>query len=88
MTESVTAQKVSKSFGYYGRLALAAPVKITNHGHDNLVLLSHAEYERLKRRDREVLQMSDFTSVDRDLIATSTVSSAAHEYDDEVEPKQ
>lgn len=86
MAESVTAQKISKSFGYYGRLALAAPVKITNHGRDNLVLLSHHEYERLKRHDRETLHLSQFTDEDRASIATAKAPQAAHEYDFEAEP--
>jgi PHD/YefM family antitoxin component YafN of YafNO toxin-antitoxin module len=40
------------------RQALVAPLTITHHGHDSLVLMSAAEYQRLKRRDREVFTLT------------------------------
>ena len=88
MPESVTAQKVSKSFGHYSRLALAAPVKITHHGQDNLVLLSHREYERLKRRDREALRLEQFSDADRAAVSASRAAPISRQFDDEVEPRQ
>ena len=52
MTHVASSAEVSKSFGRFGRQALQEPVTITHHGVPSLVLLSHAEYERLKSRDR------------------------------------
>ncbi len=51
---TITSTEFQRRFGQYREAALREPVSITNHGHDSLVLLSAAEYRRLKRRDREV----------------------------------
>jgi PHD/YefM family antitoxin component YafN of YafNO toxin-antitoxin module len=59
MPQTVSSVEVSKSFGRISRQALEAPVTITHHGHDSLVLLSHAEYQRLKKRDREVFTLAE-----------------------------
>ena len=48
----------------YGRLtdqALSEPLTITRNGRDRLVVLSVEEYERMKRRDRVVLGIDEFT---------------------------
>jgi PHD/YefM family antitoxin component YafN of YafNO toxin-antitoxin module len=50
----ITAAEFQKSPGTHSDAALQAPVAITKHGRDHLVLLSAKEYERLKRRDRGV----------------------------------
>jgi len=39
-------------------------VKITIHGRDSLVLLSADEYLRLKRRDRDVLHVSELSDAE------------------------
>jgi len=41
--------------------ALAEPVTITKDGRDRLVVISADEYARLKRRDRRVVKLEDFT---------------------------
>ena len=53
---SVTSAELIRKFGRYRDMAQREPVTITNHGRDSLVLLSNEEYQRLKRRDREVLR--------------------------------
>ena len=83
MTHSVSSVEASKSFGRISRQALEAPLTITHHGHDSLVLMSHAEYQRLKSRDREVLTLSDFTDDDRAAVAAARTSSEAAQFDDE-----
>jgi hypothetical protein len=85
MSHTATAVEVSKSFGYFSRQALQGPVTITNHGHASLVLLSHAEYERLKRRDRAVLTLADFTHDDRAAVAASVAPDDARSFDHEVD---
>ncbi|PBN42947.1 type II toxin-antitoxin system Phd/YefM family antitoxin [Sphingobium sp. D43FB] len=52
MPRSVSSVEASKSFGRISRLALEALLTITHHGRDSLVLMSAAEYQRLKSRDR------------------------------------
>lgn len=71
MLHTASSAEVSKSFGRFSRQALQEPVTITHHGVPSLVLLSRAEYERLKSRDREVLTLTDFTEDDRAAIAAS-----------------
>lgn len=46
---------------------------ITREGRDGLVLLSAAEYDRLKRRDRRVVRLEDFTEEEMALIAKAEV---------------
>ena len=41
--------------------ALTEPATITRNGRDRLVLMSLDEYDRLKRRDRQVVRLEDFT---------------------------
>jgi PHD/YefM family antitoxin component YafN of YafNO toxin-antitoxin module len=84
MTETASSVEVSKAFGRYSRNALQAPLTITHHGNPSLVLLSVTEYERLKRRDREVLTMADFSDEDRAAVAASRAPVEAEKFDDEV----
>lgn len=84
MPQSVSSVEASKSFGRISRQALAAPLTITHHGHDSLVLMSAAEYQRLKSRDREVLALGDFTEQDRAAIAGSRAPAEAAEFDGEL----
>jgi PHD/YefM family antitoxin component YafN of YafNO toxin-antitoxin module len=49
--------------------ALTEPVTITKNGRDRLVLLSAEEYARLKRRDRRVVRLEDFTDEEMALMA-------------------
>ena len=84
MPQSVSSVEVSKAFGRISRQALQAPLTITHHGHDSLVLMSHAEYQRLKRRDREVLDLDDFTDEDNTAIAAASAPAEASEFDNEL----
>jgi PHD/YefM family antitoxin component YafN of YafNO toxin-antitoxin module len=84
MAHSVSSVEASKSFGRISRQALESPLTITHHGHDSLVLMSHAEYMRLKSRDRAVLSLSDFTEEDREAIAAARPAAEAANFDDEL----
>lgn len=84
MPQSVSSVEASKSFGRISRQALEAPLTITHHGHDSLVLMSAAEYQRLKSRDRAVLALADFTDEDRAAIAASRAPAEAANFDDEL----
>jgi hypothetical protein len=85
MSHRPTAVEVSKAFGHFSRQALQEPVTITNHGHANLVLLSRAKYERLRRCDRAVLTFADFTLDDRAAVAASVAPDEARSFDHEVD---
>lgn len=84
MSQSVSSVEVSKAFGRISRRALEAPITITHHGHDSLVLMSHAEYQRLKSRDREALALGDFTDEDRAEIVASCTPGLSANFDDEL----
>jgi PHD/YefM family antitoxin component YafN of YafNO toxin-antitoxin module len=56
---TVSAKEVASRFGYYTDEALLHPVGIQRHGTTRVVMLSLKEYERLLRRDRQVLLVKD-----------------------------
>jgi len=56
---TVPAAEVQRKFGYYTDEAMLQPVGIQRHGTTRLVMISAAEYERLKRRDRQSILAKD-----------------------------
>jgi len=70
---------LQKQFGTGADKALTEPVIITRNGRDRLVLMSVEEYERLKRRDRRVVRLEDFTDEEMALTAGADVP-AEHAY--------
>ena len=56
MTEvlRVTSTEFSKEVSRYQDAALSQPVVVTRDGRDQTVMISAEEYQRLKRRDRQV----------------------------------
>jgi PHD/YefM family antitoxin component YafN of YafNO toxin-antitoxin module len=65
-------------------MAIAAPVTITCNGRDRLVIMSMEEYSRLKRRDRRVMRLEDFTEEDMDAIRKAKPRAKAAAFDHEV----
>ncbi len=59
---TVSAKDFQRQPGRYQRLAQAQPVTITAHGEPSLVIMSVREYERLKRRDRQVLVVDELSA--------------------------
>lgn len=55
----VSAKEVASKFGFYTDEAMLHPVGIQRHGTTRVVMLSLNEYERLKRRDRQVIRTED-----------------------------
>jgi prevent-host-death family protein len=60
----ISSVEFQRNFGRYQDTALTEPVTVMHHGRDRTVLISAEEYRRLKRRDREVLGLHDFTDAD------------------------
>lgn len=85
MPHSVSSVEASKAFGRISRQALVSPLTITHHGHDSLVLLSHAEYQRLKRRDREVYALADIPEDIAEGVRAAAPPAEASVFDNEVE---
>lgn len=50
----VSASEFQQAFGALSDKARREPVVITKHGRDSLVVMSAEEWQRLKRRDRQV----------------------------------
>jgi PHD/YefM family antitoxin component YafN of YafNO toxin-antitoxin module len=57
----VTSTEFSKEVGRYQDSALTQPVVITRNGRDRTVMISSEEYQRLKRRDREVFATGELS---------------------------
>ncbi len=83
----ISAGEFQRNSGYVQDLALVEPVTITNNGRDRLVMMGVEEYHRLKRRDRQVMTLDDFT--DEDIAALEKVRAPAEAaaFNDEVESR-
>jgi len=60
-TVTVTSAEFHRNIGTYQDIALTKPVTITKNGRERTVLISAAEYARLKRRDRQVIAAGELT---------------------------
>jgi prevent-host-death family protein len=78
----ISSTEFGKEVGRYQDAALTQPVVVTRNGRDRTVMISAEEYRRLKRRDRRVVSIEDFTDEDIALIAQSEVP-PGYEYLDE-----
>ena len=81
----ISSVEFQKNFGRYQDAALTAPVTVTRNGRDRIVLVSVEEYQRLKRRDRQVMSILDFTDADIAAIKESKPIAEASQFDDELE---
>lgn len=82
MTEpmvTVPAKEVASKFGYYTDEAMLHPVGIQRHGTTRVVMLSLKEYERLLRRDRQVLLVKDLDDETLDAIRNAEPSERSKE---------
>ena len=57
----VSSAEFQRNIGRYQDMAMTQPVFVTRNGRDRTVTMSIEEYRRLKRRDRQVLRLEDFT---------------------------
>lgn len=83
-THTAEATDVQRRFAFWKRKAQQSPVIVRNHGQDEIVMLSADEYNRLKRRDREVLSLDDFTDEDIAEIKKAKVPGAHAHLDEEL----
>ncbi|TCZ53903.1 type II toxin-antitoxin system Phd/YefM family antitoxin [Roseicella aquatilis] len=87
MTEpmlKVPAAEAQRNFGLYQDKALTQPVAITRNGRPRTVLISIEEYERLKRRDRQVMRTEDMSQDLADAIMAAEPPEASKQFDHEV----
>ena len=55
----ISATEFGKEVGRYQDAAMTQPVIVTRNGRDRTVMISADEYQRLKRRDRQVFDTAD-----------------------------
>ena len=82
----VSAADFQRNIGRYQDMALRNPVAVTRNGRESCVLISTEEYRRLKRRDREVLGLDDFTDADITALEQSRPPVESAAFDDELKP--
>jgi prevent-host-death family protein len=82
----VSAAEFQRNIGRYQDLALRQPVAVTRNGRESTVMISADEYRRLKRRDREVLGLEDFTDNDLAALEAARAPDAAKAFDHELKP--
>lgn len=82
----VSAAEFQRNIGRYQDVALRQPVAVTRNGRDSTVLISTEEYARLKRRDRDVLGLEDFTDADIAALEESRPAAQSAAFDSELKP--
>ena len=80
----VSSTEFGKEVGRYQDAALSQPVIVTRNGRDRTVTISIEEYHRLKRRDREVLSIDDFTDADIEAVRRAEPSKEAEAFNHEL----
>ncbi|MEI9853143.1 MAG: type II toxin-antitoxin system prevent-host-death family antitoxin [Sphingomonas sp.] len=81
----MTAAELQRQFGRVRSLALREPVIVTNHGREDLVVLSAHEYDRLKRRDRQAIRATEMPEADLALLDSAEIPPEAGAFDHETE---
>ena len=80
----ISSTEFGKEVGRYQDAALSQPVIVTRNGRDRTVTISIEEYHRLKRRDREVLSIDDFTDADIEAVRRAEPSKEAEAFNHEL----
>ena len=75
--------EVAKRFGAISQIVQSEPVCVESHGRPQMVMLSPAEYERLRRQDRRVYATSELPASLRAAIAAARPSAEAATFNDE-----
>lgn len=81
---SISSAEFQRAFGRYREAALKAPVTITNHGRDSLVLMAIDEYQRLKARDRVAMRIEDLDEETFRAITEQELPADLARFDDEM----
>lgn len=79
--QTVPAREVASRFGFYTDEAMLHPVGIQRHGTTRVVMISLNEYERLLRRDRQVLLTKDLDDDTLDAILNADIPEEARRLD-------
>ncbi len=80
----VPAAEFQRHIGHYQDVALTQPVAVTRNGRERTVMISAEEFHRLKRRDRQVLTLADFTGADIAALEATRAPEASKAFDREL----
>ena len=80
----VPAGEFQRHIGRYQDMALTQPVAVTRNGRERTVMISAEEYYRLKRRDRQILPLADFTAADIAALEATGAPEASMDFDHEL----
>ena len=80
----VSTAEFIKNYGALADKALTEPLTITKNGRDRFVLVEVAEFERMKRRDRRVIKIEDWTEEEFDLMERQIAEHADFALDKEL----
>jgi PHD/YefM family antitoxin component YafN of YafNO toxin-antitoxin module len=80
----VSAAEFQRNIGRYQDMALVQPVVVTRNGRERTVMISMEEYHRLKRRDRQVLELEDFTDADLTALEQTRAPESSKAFDHEL----
>jgi PHD/YefM family antitoxin component YafN of YafNO toxin-antitoxin module len=80
----VSAAEFQRNIGRYQDMALVQPVAVTCNGRERTVMISIEEYNRLKRRDRQALELTDFTDADIAALEQTRAPDSAKAFDREI----
>lgn len=75
--------EVAKRFGAIQQIVQSEPVCVQSHGRPQMVMLSPAEYERLRRQDRRVYATDQLPVSLRAAIAAAKPSADAAQFNTE-----
>lgn len=84
MMLKVPAGEFQRHIGRYQDIALTQPVAVTRNGRERTVMISAEEYHRLKRRDRRVMGLEDFSEADIAALEATRAPEASKAFDDEM----
>ncbi len=69
----VTSAEVQENFARYREQALADPVVVTQYGKPSVVIISAAEYERLKELDRRLMRLEEMSDAEIEEMLSSGI---------------
>lgn len=79
----ITSAEFQKGFGQYRMEAHKRPVIITNHGRDDLALISAEEYNRLRQLDQQAFYADELDPNILDKMGSLPIPKEAKEFDKE-----
>jgi len=82
----VTSGEFTREFGRYRVMAHREPVIVTNHGRDDVVLISAEDYARLRRYEQKALHVTQLPKEVVDELGTVALPEDASQFDHEYRP--